>query len=114
MVGSSSKVERLRHIDEFYVILSDLAISILDLGPLESKKHRDFVEYERSRPKIAPIQWNLGVFWTLIDRSPRPRLRDPESIVLCTELVWFVDSGDLDNVSDHLGIWLELAISWII
>jgi hypothetical protein len=41
-------------------IRSDLAISIFDLGALGSKKHRDFVEYERSRAKLL--------------------LRDPESI----------------------------------
>ncbi len=33
----------------------DLAISVFDFGVSESKKHRDFVEYERCRPKIAPI-----------------------------------------------------------
>ncbi len=72
--------ERTERFGKIGTILSDLAISVFDLGALESKKHRDFVEYERSRPKIAPIQWNLGVFWTPMHRDQRPRLRDPISI----------------------------------
>jgi hypothetical protein len=47
-----------------------------NLGPSESKKHRDL----RS-DLIAHIQWNLGIFRALMDRDPRPRLRNHEAFV---------------------------------